>query len=423
TKLDTSHGETTHRWATFLPDGIHFLYMAGGHDTGSKSEINAVYIGALDSTEKKLLLQSRSNVAYASGRLLFMREGVLVAQSFDPRAAQLQGGPLPVAESVQYEGAYFRGNFSASENGLLVFGSGSFGPTSRLQWFDRAGKPAGEPIGELEVYTGGLAISPDGNRIAAEIEDPNTGLSNIWLYDNRGVKTRFTFGRTARFPVWSPDGSRIAYAKSDKPSRWDIAVKASSGGGQEEVLYSHPALGGPTDWSRDGRFLALTVAAQEGKPRPEIWMLPLFGDRKPYKFLTGEFALTGRGFSPDGRWFSYTSDESGTSQIYVVAFPGPGGKWQVSTGEIVGDSGGHWSRGGKEIVYLSSGLDIVSVPVNPGPSGLEFGSSTVLLHTDYWASGGVAPDGERFLGAVRPDVANKSRLAIVANWTTGLDKK
>jgi Tol biopolymer transport system component/tRNA A-37 threonylcarbamoyl transferase component Bud32 len=423
TQLDTSRGETTHRWATFLPDGEHFLYMAGGHNTGSRSETNAIYIGALNSTEKKLLFQSRSNVAYASGHLLYMREGVLVAQSFDPRVGRLRGGPVPVSEGVQYEGGYFRGNFSASENGLLVFGSGDFGPTSRLQWFDRAGKPIGEPVGELEVYTGPLAISPDGKRIAAEIEDSNTGLPNIWLYDARGVKTRFTFGGAAKFPVWSPDGTRIAYAKSDKPSRWDIVVKPSSGGGQEELLHTHPALAGPTDWSRDGRYLAITAAAIGGRPRPEIWMLPLSGDRKAYKFLTGDFALTGSNFSPDGRWFCYTSDESGKSQLYVVAFPGPGGKWQVSTGEVFGNGGGIWTRGGKEIEYLTRDLDLVSVPVNPGPAGLEFGSPTVLFRTDNWATGGVAPDGGRFLGGVRPDVANKSRLALVTNWTTGLDKK
>jgi hypothetical protein len=150
-------------------------------------------------------------------------------------------------------------------------------------------------------------------------------------------------------------------------------------------------------------------------------MLPLFGDRKPYKFLTGDFALVGGDFSPDGRWFSYSSDESGKSQLYVVAFPGPAGKWQVSTGEIFANDGGFWCRGGRELEYWTRELDLVSVPVNPGPSGLEFGSPMVLFRTDHWATSGVVPDGERFLGGVPPEVANKSRLALVANWTTGLD--
>ena len=152
-------------------------------------------------------------------------------------------------------------------------------------------------------------------------------------------------------------------------------------------------------------------------------MLPLSGERKPYKFVTGDYTLLGHQFSPDGRWFSYTSDESGKSQLYIVAFPGPGGKWQASTGEVFGDTTAAWCRGGKEIVYSSHDLDFVSVPVNAGSSGLEFGSPTVLFRTDTWDTGGIAPDGERFLGAVRPDVANKSRLALVANWTTGIEKK
>ncbi len=193
TKLDAARGETTHRWATFLPDGKHFLYMAGSHGQGTKSESNAIYVGALGSSDRTLLLQARSNVAYASGHLLYMRERVLLAQRFDAESRGFTGDPLPLAESVSYDTGFFRGVFSVSENGLLVYGAGAADTRSRLRWFDRAGKPVGEPIGEAADYQS-LAIAPDGSRIAAAINDPGTGTPDIWVFDSRGVRTRHTFG-------------------------------------------------------------------------------------------------------------------------------------------------------------------------------------------------------------------------------------
>ena len=129
TTLDTARAETTHRWAVFLPDGRHFLYMAGSHSAGSKSESNAIYVGALDSTEKTLLLQARSNVVYASGYLLYLRERILLGQRFDPDARRLVGEAMPIAEGVQYDPAYFRGVFSASERGVLLYALGAAGST------------------------------------------------------------------------------------------------------------------------------------------------------------------------------------------------------------------------------------------------------------------------------------------------------
>src|SRR5713101_6266927 len=128
--------------------------------------------------------------------------------------------------------------------------------------------------------------------------------------------------------------------------------------------------------------------------KTDVWILPLTGDHKAYPFLATEFNEDGNSFSPDGRWFLYTSDESGRRELYVVPFPGPGGKWQVSTGGAVG---GSWVKGGKEILYVSSDFNIVSVEVNAGASGLEVGSPKVLFSASGWANGTFSPDGERFL--------------------------
>jgi Tol biopolymer transport system component/predicted Ser/Thr protein kinase len=419
TKLDPAHGETTHRWATFLPDGRHFLYMAGSHGAGTKSEINAIYIGALGSNEKTLLLQTRSNVAYASGHLLYARERVLLAQPFDAGRGRLTGDPVPVAEGLLYDRGYFHGTFSASENGVLVYAAGTAGPKTNLFWFDRSGKRLGEPIGEPADYQS-LAVAPDGKHFAAVIVDPGTGTPDIWIFDSRGVRTRFTFGPAATSPVWSPDGSRIAYAKVEKQIQTGVFVRSSSGSGEEQALYHAEGAATPDDWSRDGRFLALDFEKAGGKTKSDIWILPLSGDRKPYPFLATEFNETGASFSPDGRWISYGSGESGKNELYVVPFPGPGGKWQISTG---GALGGGWYRGGREILYVSPELGLVSVEVKAGPSGLEIGAPKPLFNLSNWVTGAITPDGEHFLGAVHPEGAEKPRVALVANWTAGLTGK
>ncbi|HEY4231579.1 MAG TPA: protein kinase, partial [Thermoanaerobaculia bacterium] len=148
-----AEGETTHRWATFLPDGRHFLYMAASHGAGTKSEINAIYETSLDAKEKTEILQTRSNVVYASGYLLYLREGILVAQRFDPTARKLSGDPTPIAQGVQSDPGFFRGSFAVSDSGLLTYATGVGTPKTQLRFYDLTGKPVGEPIGDPAEYT------------------------------------------------------------------------------------------------------------------------------------------------------------------------------------------------------------------------------------------------------------------------------
>ncbi len=289
TTLDAARGETTHRWATFLPDGRHFLYMAGSHAAASKSESNAIYVGALDSSEKTLLLPARSNAVYASGHLLYMREHVLLAQRFDTTSRKLVGEPVPVADGVQYDPAYFRGVFSASEDGVLLYAVGTTGSAAtRLAWIDRTGKPLGDPVGEPAEYST-LAVSPDGKRIAAGINDATTGTASIWLFDGRGVRSRFTFGDLADAPIWSRDGSRIAFQRASKQAIGDVHVKASDGSGEEITVFHSDRPAFPSDWSPDGKFLAVDLLSSNSPTKGDIWMVPLSGGGKPYPFLATEF--------------------------------------------------------------------------------------------------------------------------------------
>ncbi len=421
TTLDTARGETTHRWATFLPDGRHFLYMAGAHSAGTKSESNAIYVGALDSSEKTLLLQARSNVLYASGYLLYVREHILLAQRFDPSSRRLVGEAVPVADGVQYDPGFFRGVFAVSENGVLVFALGTSGAVAtRLTWMDRAGKAVGEPFGEPAEYTG-LSLSDDGRRIAASISDSSTGIGSIWLIDERGARTRVTFGEIAEVPALSHDGSRVAFLTLTKQGVSEIHVKSVGGSGSDETVFHGDRPGIPSDWSPDGRYLAVQLRKRAGVTTGEdMWMIPLFGDRKPFPFLASEYDETGGAFSPDGKWFCYTSNESGRNETYAVPFPGPGGKFQVSTG---GSQGGSFFKGGKEVLYGTLDNELMSTEVKAGPSGLEFGSPKLLFKFPPASAVAITSDGERILAALLPQVTTTPRVAVVTSWTAGLEKK
>ena len=421
TTLDMARGETTHRWVSFLPDGRHFLYMAGSHTTGTKSESNAIYVGALDSNERTLLLHARSNVVYASGHILYMRERILLAQRFDAGSRRLVGEAVPVAEGVHYDPGFFRGAFAASDDGVLLYAQGVVGSlATRLTWVDRAGKPIGEPFGEPAEYSN-LSLAPDGKRIAAGINDPASGMASIWLFDGRGVRTRFTFGELADGPVWSPDGTRIAFTKMAKvPTTTDAVVKTVGGTG-EEILALHtdrPAY--PTDWSPDGRLLAVDLAPRSSPTKGDVWIVPLSGGGKPFPFLATEFNERNATFSPDGKWVAYVSDESGRAEIYVAPFPGPGSKFQISAG---GAAGGGFAQGKMEVLFGTLEGDVVSVDLEASPSGIEVGPPKVLFKMPPVTAVTITRDAGRFLLATLPQTTAAPRVALVTNWTAGLEKK
>jgi dipeptidyl aminopeptidase/acylaminoacyl peptidase len=393
--------------------------MAGSHAEGAKSESNAIFVAELDSKEKTLLLQARSNVAYASGYLLFMREGILMAQRFDPSSRRLSGDPVPVAEGVQYDPGYFRGSFAASENGMLLYAIGAGATKTRLRWYDLAGNAVGEPFGEPSEYTN-LAISPDEKRIAASIADSSTGLPNVWLLDTRGARTRLTAGGPATdSPVWSPDGSRVAYAKLEGGRATSVCVMPAAGGKEERVLFLEGRLSSPQAWSSDGRFLAVQSVAPGGKTKTDIWIVPMSEGGKPYAFLATDADEQGPAFSPDVKWLSYSSDESGRPELYVVPFPGPGGKWQVSTD---GSVGGGFSGRGMEILIATPGNDLMSVVPTVGASGLDVGPAKHLFKVPTFAAVGGRYGGDRFIMAVPPEQSQSGRIGLVTSWTAGLAK-
>jgi serine/threonine protein kinase len=432
------HNEN-HVFPSFLSDGKHFVYLKAGENPG-------IYVGSVnlkpDQQSSKRLLVTPVMAVYAPstdagmGRLLFMREGSLMAQAFDERRLEPAGEPILFAEHVA--SFLLSGAYSASSSGVLAYRPAKTGPgLSELIWFDQQGKElsvAGQH-GSIYAYFD-LALSPDGTRLAASRIDLSMAGSQlgIWLLDfARNVSTRFTFDPAPDLsPVWSPDGSRIAFA-AVRTGRTGIYQKASNGAGTEQVLIGATEDAKvPSDWSRDGRFLLYAV--QDPRTKADLWALPLASDGKPagapIPFVNTEFNEDQGRFSPDGHWVAYVSDESGRSEIYVQPFPaatGGGSKTQVSRD---GGDQPRWRRDGKELFYLSLDGKLMAVDVTEGPTfraGIPEsrfqalvvrGRRESLLGVLRWD---VAPDGRHFL--INRVNTPSEPLTVVLNWTAAVQKK
>jgi Tol biopolymer transport system component/predicted Ser/Thr protein kinase len=411
--------EPAQRFPWFLPDGRHFLYTA----YGQSREKYTAYVADLESKTRRALIPATSNVVYAwPGYLLYLRELTLMAQPFDASKLQTTGDAVPVAEQVGYTAIDLRAYFSPSQNGVLVYNSpfaSSTSGNSQLTWFDRSGKTSGTvgPPGELL----GAAISPDGNSVATTRRDPRTGVFDIWLYDLvRGTNSRFTRSPYNIYPVWSPDSSHIAFFSSPGPIT-AVYQRATNGAGQDEILDKSARVNAPVDWSKDGRYI-IEQAVADSKTGTDIWVLPLFGDKKPFPYLQTAANEAAAKLSPNGQWLAYQSDESKRNEIYVTTFPQPGGKSQVSTN---GGSDPVWNRNGKELFYVSADGKMMAVPVNTGrkfeagvPKAL-FGVRTDL--TLFGAGYDVSKDGS-FLIPVSAEQSATTPITVVLNWQVGLKK-
>ena len=415
TSLDKSQYETSHRWPYFLPDGRHFLYFIRG-----RSEHTGVYLASLDSKEKRQLVATSVNAVYSPpGWLLFMRNETLMAQPFDVDKLRPTGEPISIAEPVSNNGGLARGSFSVSENGVLAYRSGG-GFVNQPLWFDRAGKKLGS-LGEAGLYFT-LWLSPDEKRAATDRMDTQTGTQDIWLFDLlRGIPSRFTADPANDwFPLWSPDGNSIVFSSS-RDGVTNLYLKNASGIGGEEVLLKSDENKTADDWSAEGKFIV--YESRNTQTKTDLWILPMSGDRKPFPFLQTPFNEQQAQFSPDGKWIAYTSDDSGTPEVYVQTFPASGGKWRIST---TGGAEPKWRRDGKELFYLAPDKKLMAVDTKLGtvfeagvPKALF--ETRILVLTTFRNHYVVTGDGQRFL--INSGLEETSTpISVVVNWTEDLKR-
>jgi eukaryotic-like serine/threonine-protein kinase len=412
-------GEVAHRWPEFLPGGKAVLFAAGTNAVNFNNAQVAVQL--VGTGERRNLVQGGTQPRYArSGHLVYLQGGSLMAVPFDLQQLTATGAAIPVVEGVLQSPINGDAQYSFSSTGSLVYVSrGIQSAQSKLVWVSRNG--AEQPVAAPVHAYRSLRLSPDGRRAAVIIDEEET---QIWLYDlSRETLTRFTFGGNYNSaPVWTPDGKRIAFMSNREGSQNVFWEPADSSGGPERLTTSEytPV---PMSWSPDGQLLAFSeINSATGY---DIWVLRL-SERKAQVFLRTPFNESVPRFSHDGRWLAYVSDESGRYEIYVQPYPGPGGKWQIST---EGGTEPVWNPNGRELFYRS-GNKMIAVDITTQP-GFAAGKPRVLFERQYVPTPltspdyDVSPDGQRFLMLKSIESAGSAptQINVVLNWFEELKQK
>jgi eukaryotic-like serine/threonine-protein kinase len=412
-------GEVSHRWPEFLPGGKAVLFGAG--PTPASWTNAQVAVQSVGTGKRRDLIQAGTLPHYApSGHLIYAQGGSLMAVPFDPQRLEVTGTAVPVVDGVLQSIITGAAQYSFSATGSLVYVPGGVQAAHRrLVWVSRNG--AEQPLAAPARAYRGPRLSPDSRRVAVAIAEQET---QVWVYDlARETLTRLTLeGNSNVNPAWTPDGKRIAF-ESNKEGPYNLFWQLADGSGGLERLITSEYISAPNSYSPDGQLLAFIEV--NPTTRWDIWVLRL-GDRKVQPFLRTSFNESAPGFSPDGRWLAYVSDESGRYEVYVQPYPGPGGKWLIST---EGGTEPVWNPNGRELFYRN-GDKMMAVEITTEP-GFSPGKPKVLFEGKYVPTPGtfpnydVAPDGQRFL-MLKPsqsEEAAPTQINVVLNWFEELKRR
>ena len=416
TRFDEAQEPIFHYWPQFVPDGKHFLYL----QRSAKSEFRGIYIGSLATPETTQILATEVRGMFAQGALLFVRDGLLFAQTFDERAFRLSGAPVRIADDVGFRTAsYGYAAFDASANGPVVVGP-TLLHSSQLNWFDRDGNLVGNgPQGVFESPR----LSSDQKTVAVSVRDAQASTSDISVFDvTRGVPSRVTVHPGSdTFPVWMPDGAHLLFASSrDATKSSAVAVYRKSAKGiedEEPVNAQSPLLGYPDDVSSDGQFVLAHRLTTSGN---DLVAYPLPQDGRERAVLSTPFNEVQARFSPDGKWVAYASDESGRFEVYVRPFPFSAERTPVST---AGGMQPEWRRDGKKLFYISGDRKMMTVSISadgttltPGTPRALFAVYVVAPNNPYPGHYAVRADGQRFLVNSVTDEPTRQTLTVILNW-------
>ena len=395
---------------SFLPDGEHYLF------TKPIDGVGQLQIGSIRSEETRALTPAGSKGIYAApGHVIYVRDSVLYAQTFDLEALDVTGPPQPIVHDVQFFASNGNTSFSVSGEGTLTYRRSN--ALARLQWVDRGGRELGTVL-KPDRYAGRPALTPDGKRLAVAISDAGSGTHDLWLVDlERGVPSRLTsWKRSESGPCWSQDGKRLAYnADREGPPNvyeWDFAASV----GRVLVPYDR-SVQYPTSWAPDGKRLFYSREEQT----LDVWVADVeAGTQAP--FLESEFTEQHARVSPDGRHLAFSSDESGRLEVYLLALDGGRERQRVS---VDGGRQPQWRADGAELYYEERGTAIRSVAIEKDAAGgVRVGAPELLfrLAPESLRAWAVDGGGQRFLlvlvdpaEAVRPD-------EVVVGWPRLLER-
>ena len=413
-RLDEKLGPRLQIAPAFLPDGRHFIYASTVPGAG----VRGIYLASLDSPDSTLLLpNASSNAAYANGYLLFLRDSTLFAQAFDPDTLKLGGDAVPIAEDIQINPTTGTGAFTVSQTGVLAYQTSTGGGGTTLAWFDRKGtklSALADQSGYLDVE-----LSHAGTRASVSRLAEGRGSTDIYVYDiERKFPTQVTFGpeRTGG-AIWMPQDTRLIYSVQ-RDTGAALMVKSPTGGAPELLFEDKAHNLFPLSVSPDGKYLLYNevTRAMSGN----IGVLPLTGERKPYRLLNSGFTEVPAEFSPDGNWIAYVSNRSaGRKEVFVTSFHQPTIVIPISS---TGGDFPRWSHDGKELFFLGPDkLMTASISIQGNELKVQ---DVAPLFDVRWpqvtrAVYDVAPDGKRFLMNVWDSGASLP-FTVVVNWTERL---
>jgi Tol biopolymer transport system component len=395
TTVDLKLDDVSHRWPSFLPDGRHFLYFG----LSVNDDRRGMYIGSVDgppAQPPRPIFRSDSGAIYvpgasrSEGSILSANDGRIEVRPFDADRLLVTGDALALDMNATPATPHHPPLMSASAT-VLAYASDVIPWGNRMARIDRDGSNLRVEAGHQ--LTGAPRVSPDGRFLARHRLDAVRSNPDIWVDDlERGVTLRLT--TSADFdvmPVWSPDGTQVAYRAGtfDKPT---IGLAASDGSGVKQTIACPKSPCEPSDWSPDGRFLVLTIG------RKDVWTMPVGSEDRAQPLLAEPFTERDARISPDGRWLAYVSDETGRPEVSVRSLTGPARRFVVSDG---GGDQPVWRRDGAELFFAGPEGRLVAVSVRPSPNaGLFFGAATKL---------NVPPLGERHQNTIY-DVSLDGRI-------------
>jgi len=422
--------ERTHRWPQILPGGKAVLFTTENVTVGfDDARIDAV---TLADHRRKNLLRGGTYGRYVAapggrGYLTYVSRGTLFAVRFDPEKLETSGSPTPVLQQVSYSSMFGSAKLSFSRTGTLMYRSREI-DASRvvIQWLGADGKS--QPLLDKPGLFVNPQFSPDGDRLAVANEDAKSG---IWIYDiRRDTLSPLTGERNGTHPVWTPDGRYIVFQGPD-----GILFARSDGGSRPELLTESKEFQYPSAFSPDGKWLAFYQSGSQGF---ELWIVPV--EREGEKLKAGKpelsqrtsFGNRGATFSADGRWLAYSSNESGSSQVYVCAFPDKGGHWQISSN---GGTSPIFSRNGRDLFFFDVADDRIMVAsysvkgdsfVGEKPRVWTSQNVALALSGAVGAQYDLAPDGKRIAVATYVGISTQrdaGHVIFLENFIDELQRK
>ncbi len=396
----------------FLPDGRHLLFYTYRSRT-TESSVSAL---DLQTGKSKDLFRSESEARFVPpGYLAYAKEKNLMVRPFDAGRLAATGEAVPIAEDVELNPLRATGNFDLAGTGLLVFESGGAGNIRQLTWLGLDGKMGGTVGDPAEIMD--VSVSRDGRRAIVVIPGPDR-VAHLWLVDlASGVRSRFTLDdEESTNPIWSPDGRFVAYTQTGQTAR--VVVKEVSDGAPPAVLFESSNFFRTSDWTPDGKMILFTMQTPETKSL-DIWEVEVGGAHRARPLIASPRVEQDPQFSPDGKWLAYRSDEGGQLDVYVTSYPGPGGRWQISSSA----PGGFAWTGANEIVF-GDPRGSFAVTLTPREGGLDIGAPRRVLQSSI-PGGPISWDlvSRRFLYASPVGAQAPRSLHIVTNWAQALSAK